>query len=431
MKVYLDSVGCRLNQSEIEKIGWKFKILGHHLVDTPHQADVSVINTCAVTGKAASDSRQKARQAFRAGSKRVIITGCWVTMEPEAASALLENILIYPNHRKDDLVVDFLGVASRETRLTPPKREPLPGNRQRTRAFIKVQEGCDNFCTFCITRILRGPSTSMPLEVILDDIRAATTGGVKEIVLCGVHLGSWGQDSSPKSSLQDLIQTILRETDITRLRLSSMEPWDISYELIDLWHDQRMCRHLHLPLQSGCDETLKRMGRKTNQAAFSRLVRKLREEISDLAITTDIIVGFPGETDQEFSQSVLFAQEMDFALAHVFVYSPRSGTAAEQMSGQVPSNIRHQRSRMMREALAQNAIEFRMHFIHTTCTVLWESADAMPDGRWRMSGLTDNYLRVDAFSEENRWNQIDRVRLENLSASKIYGSILAAPRFGS
>ncbi|MHB1480930.1 MAG: MiaB/RimO family radical SAM methylthiotransferase, partial [Bellilinea sp.] len=326
MKIFLDTIGCRLNQSEIERFASQFRAAGHAIVESAGEADLVVVNTCAVTSAAASDSRQKIRQAARQGAEDIVVTGCWSTLDSQSAAGLPNVRRVVPNLEKDRLVADTLGLQLMDFDLEPVAREPLPGVHLRTRAFIKTQDGCDNHCTFCITRIARGPGRSESVRSVVEDIRLAVAGGTREVVLSGVHLGSWGQDFSPQYHLADLIRAILTDTDVERLRLSSLEPWDLDEEFFRLWENPRLCRHLHLPLQSGSDRTLRRMARNTSPAAFRRLVTVARHAAPGMAVTTDIIVGFPGEDEGEFSESLAFVQEMNFAGGHVFTYSTRPGT---------------------------------------------------------------------------------------------------------
>ncbi|MGE5222190.1 MAG: MiaB/RimO family radical SAM methylthiotransferase, partial [Omnitrophica WOR_2 bacterium] len=300
MKVYLDTVGCRLNQSEIETFARQFRLAGHTLVPAAEEADLVVINTCAVTSEAASDSRQKIRQAARAGAQQIVATGCWATLNPQGAAALPGVSRVVTNDQKDRLVPDLLQVPSQVFELEPIEREPIPGDRRRTRAFIKVQDGCNNRCTFCVTTIARGKGRSRTIPEILADIRPAIRGNAQEVVLTGVHLGSWGHDFQERQSLRRLVNAILEETDVPRLRLSSLEPWDLDEAFFSLFKNTRLCPHLHLPLQSGCAATLRRMARKTTPDAFYRLVEAARAAAPDIAITTDIITGFPGEDENEF-----------------------------------------------------------------------------------------------------------------------------------
>jgi threonylcarbamoyladenosine tRNA methylthiotransferase MtaB len=423
MKIYLDTIGCRLNQAEIETYARQFRFAGHELVSTPTQADLAVINTCAVTVQADSDSRQKLRQMARQGVAQIVATGCWATLHPQEAAALPAIHSVVPNDRKDQLVPDLLQLPQAAFDLEPVEREPLPGARLRTRAFIKAQDGCNNHCTFCITTLARGRGRSQPVETVLADVLAAIRGGAQEVVLTGVHLGSWGQDFDPPRRLSQLVQILLEQTSIPRLRLSSLEPWDLDQEFFGLWREPRLCRHLHLPLQSGCAATLRRMARKTTPQAYADLLARARAAIPGLAITTDILVGFPGEDEAEFAENLAFVQAMHFAAGHVFAFSERPGTAALRLPGGVPHPVRKERSARMRHALAESAATYRAGFVGFILPVLWESVQGLgPDG-WELSGLTDNYLRVSAISPKPLWNRISAVRLSATTQDGLHGQL--------
>jgi threonylcarbamoyladenosine tRNA methylthiotransferase MtaB len=414
MKIYLDTIGCRLNQSEIETMARQFRAAGHEVVASAQDADMAVVNTCAVTVEAASDSRGKLRHIARAGVNEIIATGCWVTLQPQQASMLPNLSRVVTNDRKDRLVADVLNDRVQAFDVEPMIREPLPGLHHRTRAFIKVQDGCDNHCTFCVTTIARGEAHSRLIADVISDIQFALVGGTKEIVLTGVHLGSWGQDFN--MHLRDLVKSILHEIDAPRLRLSSLEPWDLDADFFSLWQDARLCQHLHLPLQSGCDATLKRMARKTTPASFRDLVTAARQIKPDVAITTDIIAGFPGETEDEFAESLAFVKEMNFAGGHAFTYSPRPGTGAARMKGQIRPEVAKERNAMYRAAFEESATAYRQKFIGRTLSVLWESTAKLDEHGWQMEGHTGNYLRVNAIASAPRWNEIDNVELiENIS----------------
>jgi threonylcarbamoyladenosine tRNA methylthiotransferase MtaB len=423
MKIYLDSIGCRLNQSEIEAYARQFHLAEHELVASAEDADLAVINTCAVTAEAGSDSRQKIRQAARLGAKEVAVTGCWATLNPQAAASLPSVTRVVPNAEKDALVPELLHIPQETFDLEPVVRQPVPGARLRTRAFIKVQDGCDNRCTFCVTTIARGQGRSRPIPAVLADIRGALDGGCQEVVLTGVHLGSWGLDFAIPSHLRHLVQAILKETGVPRLRLSSLEPWDLDGEFFAAWQDPRLCRHLHLPLQSGSAATLRRMARKTTPDSFAALVDAARRLIPGVAITTDVIVGFPGESELEFAESLDFVRQMHFAGGHVFTYSARPGTAAARMPGQVEHPVRKERNARMRHVFGESASEYQQRFLGSILPVLWESAAALGPQGWRMSGLTDNYLRVTAHADQHLWNRITPVRLTALDNQGIMGSV--------
>ncbi len=423
MKIFLDTIGCRLNQSEIETYARQFRAAGHSLVADPAEADLAVINTCTVTAAAAADSRKKIRGAARAGAAEVVVTGCWSTLNPQGAAALPGVGRVVPNSGKDALVPTILGIHPGDLDMESVARDPIPGARLRTRAFIKVQDGCDNRCTFCVTTVARGNSRSRPAQDVLADVRAALQGGRQEIVLTGVHLGSWGQDFASPRRLRYLVETILRETDVPRLRLSSLEPWDIEAGFFSLWEDERLARHLHLPLQSGCAATLRRMARKTTPEAFAQVVEAAQAAIPDAAITTDVMTGFPGESEAEFAESLAFVRQMGFAGGHVFTYSERPGTAAANMPDKVPHPVRKARNARMRSAFSEASIVYRTRFLGQRLPVLWESATPLGTENWVMSGLTDNYLRVSALTHERAWNQIALVKLIGLTERGMSGQI--------
>lgn len=423
MNVYLDTIGCRLNQSEIETYARQFRAAGHLLVASPAEADLVVVNTCAVTAEAASDSRQKIRQAARVGVDEIIVTGCWSTLHPQDAATLDGVRRVVLNTDKDHLVADLLGVSAETFDLEPIERVRVPGIRLRTRAFIKAQDGCDNRCTFCITVVARGAGRSRAIADVVADIHAAVQGGAQEAVLTGVHLGSWGHDFDAPQHLTHLIQAILADTDIPRLRLSSLEPWDLTPEFFALWQNPRLCRHLHLPLQSGCAATLRRMARKTTPENFANLVEAARAAIPQVAITTDIIVGFPAESETEFAESLAFVRHMDFADGHVFTYSARPGTGAARMKPQVPHPVRKERNAQVRQAFAESGGAYRARFVGVELPVLWESATALGPTGWELSGLTDNYLRVTALAPQDLWNQLTPVYLTDVSSDGMIGKL--------
>ena len=423
MKVYLDTIGCRLNQSEIESMARQFRAAGHEIIANAESADLAVVNTCAVTAKAASDSRGKIRHIAHLGVGEIVATGCWVTLQPQAASQLSGVSHVVTNDRKDRLVPDFLNLPQEIFDLEPITRQRLPGLRHRTRAFIKVQDGCNNHCTFCITTVARGQSRSRSVTEVIADIQAALQGDTKEIILTGVHLGSWGQDIN--LHLRDLIKTILRDTDIPRLRLSSLEPWDLDNDFFTLWQNPRLCQQLHLPLQSGSAAILKRMARKTNPESFKCLMEGIRQIIPDAAVTTDIIAGFPGETETEFAESLEFVREMNFAGGHVFTYSPRPGTGAARMMGQIKPALSKDRNAAYRAIFEDSARVYHQKFIGSSISVLWESMTQLNEHGWQMEGHTGNYLRVRTTALSPRWNMVDDVKLKRLVGDKLEGDIIA------
>lgn len=441
MNVYLDYLGCRLNQAEIEAMAEALRHHGRRLVAAPAEADLIVLNTCAVTQEASRDSRQRLHSLHAANpAARLIPTGCWATLAPAEAAAAPGVWQVVENARKDELV-EISSPASEEDSPSPVARQrfrqetrkrpggeacDLPGARLRTRLFVKIQDGCDNRCTFCVARIARGPGRSRPLPEILAEINRAVAAGVKEVVLTGVHLGSYGRDLGDRRGLLNLVKVILRGTDVRRLRLSSLEPWDLSGEFFDLWRAEgegRLCRHLHLPLQSGCAATLRRMARRTTPEKFAALVAAARERIPEVAISTDVIAGFPGETEHEIDETADFVKAMNFSALHVFKYSPRDGTPAATMRGQVSEAVKKERSRRLRAAGETSARAYRAGFLGRTLPVLWEAtAAAGPEG-FHWHGYTDNYLRVSLTSPEMLWNTVTGTRMVLLNGDGVLGAL--------
>jgi threonylcarbamoyladenosine tRNA methylthiotransferase MtaB len=424
MKIFLDTVGCRLNQSEIEMMARQFRAAGHEIVASAQGADLAVVNTCAVTSDAAADSRQRIRSIARLGADRVVATGCWATLQPKEAANLPHVLRVVPNEQKDNLVAQFnseFRILNSEFDLEPISREPLPGLHRRTRAFIKVQDGCDNACTFCITTVARGQGRSRPLAEVIADVQFALAGGTKEIVLTGVHLGSWGQEWG--QHLRELVRAILDQTETPRLRLSSLEPWDLDADFFGLWRDRRLCGHLHLPLQSGSRSVLKRMARKTTPESFRELVVAARTVMPEVAITTDVIAGFPGETEDEFAETLHFAREINFAGGHVFSYSARPGTGAAKMKGQTRPEVRKKRGQILREMFEESSKIYRQKFVGRKMSVLWESVSELDEWGWQMEGWTENYLRVRAAASSPRWNELNEVELTETSGEVLRGVI--------
>ncbi len=415
MRVYLESLGCKLNQSEIEALAYQFANAGHQVVVRAEEADLCVINTCTVTHIAARKSRKLIRSLHRINPKaRLVVTGCYAEMSPQEIECL-EGVDLVVGNKDKEHIVELIGSGGRQ----PATSFQLPVFR--TRAFVKIQDGCNNHCAYCIVRLARGRERSRPVEEILAEIKARVATGYKEIVLTGVNIGAYGKDFG--SSLGQLIEEILARTEVPRLRLSSIEPWDLTPDLLPLWEDSRLCRHLHLPLQSGCSATLLRMGRRYTAVQYADTVRMAREAIPDLAVTTDIIVGFPGESEAEFEESYRFVKEMGFARIHVFKFSPRPGTPAAEMDHQVPYAVKRRRSEAMRELAQRSGERFRRRFLGRTMEVLWESAGK--DGLW--SGLTDNYIRVTAESKADLSNTISSARLVGLTKDGMKGLLLKGP----
>lgn len=422
MNVFIDTLGCRLNEAETQQWSRGFVAAGHRVVRAARDADLMVLNTCAVTGEAERKSRQHARRLHRENPvASIVLSGCFAELDhsraatrvpvgsgaapvpaPGSVAATLPGVdLVVRNGDKDrlvELVLDNLGsIATGMPRAATEPGDPHVYRAARTRAFVKVQDGCRHRCTFCIVTVARGDERSRPTGEITEEIEALGREGHREVVLTGVHLGGYGTDLG--TSLEALVRAVLRDTSIPRVRLSSLEPWDLSPDFFELFADPRLMPHLHLPLQSGCDAVLRRMGRRASVASFTSLVGEARRRIDGLTLTTDLIVGFPGETDAEFEESLSTLEAIGFGHVHLFSYSPREGTRAARRPDQVPPSRTRERMHEARAVTERMAIAHRRAFLGTTREVLYEEivsgddrVDVARHGCWR--GHTDNYLRV-------------------------------------
>ncbi len=437
MRICLQALGCRLNQAEIELIGREAAMRGHEVVSTPADAEWTIINTCTVTHVAARKSRQAIRQLYRANpAGRIAVIGCYGETNRCQVQALAGVALVVSNLRKDD-VLDLIAAGP----ITGNVADRLARERaalahlpcERTRAFLKVQDGCENACAYCIVTAARGPARSVPPGTVLAQAQQRRGEGANEIVLSGVNIGSYGRDRGPTKvvpseegwTLARLVSAILDGCDVPRLRLSSVEPWDVTPELLSLWRDPRMCRQLHLPLQSGCEATLARMARRMSAAEYATLVSKARDEIPGLAITADVMVGFPGETDAEFAESVAFVQAQAFSRLHVFRFSARPGTPAATMPGQVPPQVAAARSQRMAAVGRSLARNFHESLVGQEVDVLFESLDdkARAEGTPIWEGLTDTYVRVRVAATGDLTNTLRRVRLTAADAYGAWGQL--------
>jgi len=425
VNVHVRALGCRLNLAETDALARALAAGGHSLVNGPEHADLIVVNTCAVTQDAVHTSRKLTRQLHKAApAASITLTGCYAQLAPAEAAALPGVASVVSNADKDALARKLGGIELHE--LEPLQR----GERDRvgrTRAFVKVQDGCDNACTFCITTVARGASRSRPADEIVGEITRLTAFGYREAVLTGVHLGSYGHDAGQRDGLAGLIRRILAETDVPRLRVSSLEPWDLTPGFFDLWRDPRLCPHLHLPLQSGCDATLRRMARRTSQVQFRALLAAARERIADPAITTDVIVGFPGETDAEFEASIDFIAGQGFAGLHVFRYSRRPGTAAARMRGQVDDDVRKRRSERMHALAAEQQAAYAERWLGRTLPVLWEQVAGASEDGFLNVGYTPNYLRVACVNRRALTQAIIPARLDAYDART--GQVMVTPQW--
>lgn len=433
MRIRLDSIGCRLNIGEIEAMARRLAADGHQIVSQGERAELCILNTCTVTATASRKSRQFIRQLHRRNPEtKMVVTGCLAELEPAGMKALGVDFVI-GNDAKDDLpaILAEQGVLQPPgpSDLTTPPDVTAPGGH--TRAFLKIQDGCDNRCTFCVVTIARGNGRSVATETIISEVRKLHAMGYREVVLSGVHLGSYGHDIGRPRGLEAVIRKILAETEIPRIRLSSLEPWDLDPQFFEVFADRRLLPHLHLPLQSGCDATLARMARKTTVSGFSELVDAARSSITDVSISTDIMVGFPGETDEEFEESIASVEDLAFPRLHVFRYSRRDGTRAAAMPNQIPGPVAQERSRRLHELGQRLMTDFHQRFLGRRVQVLWEDAENH-GGVQRWSGLTGNYIRVltETDVDIDLTNEITEVDLDATAPGAILGTVPGVSRPG-
>ena len=416
-KVALESLGCKLNQAEMEALADRLAGRGHELTRSAAEADVYVLNTCTVTHIADRKSRQALRAARRANLQaRIIATGCYARRAPGDLARLGVVDVITGNAEDDEVVAAIEG--SGHVRTTG-RTSDGPRGWSRTRSLVKIQEGCGDFCSFCVVPQTRGPSRSRMPDDILAEVKDKAVRGHKEVVLTGTKLGDYRWNGHGSAGLPELVRRILAGTKVERLRLSSLQPADLTPDFLKVWQDGRLCPHLHLPLQSGSDTILRLMHRPYSLAEYESAVGEAREAIPDLSITTDMLVGFPGEGDSEFEESYRFCESMGFAGIHVFPYSKRPGTPAATMPGQVDEKVKKQRSARMMALGKRSAGRFRSQFLGRTMPVLWE--DISTDGLW--SGRTANYLRVYAKSNDRLSGRLLAARIIEEYADGLGGEI--------
>lgn len=414
MNYFFDMVGCRLNQAEIETLAMRYAGRGDVVVSRPEDADVIVVNTCCVTQKAAADSRKMIRKYTRDTRARVIAAGCWATIDPAKAVLLAGGGNVLTNAEKAQLTKpDFIDLGD------ILEQKPDLGERSRTRGFVKVQDGCMNRCSYCLTTIARGDSVSTPENAIIAYIHKLERLDVREIVLTGVQLGSWGKDLGRHKELSELLAVILKETDVPRVRLSSIEPWDVTPELLEIFSDERMCPHLHIPIQSGSEEILRRMRRPITAGKTLDLLRDIKQAIPGVSLTTDIIAGFPGETDERFEETIQFLQTCPFNGGHVFKFSPMPGTEAANMPDQVRQETSQQRSHRLQEFFRQASQAYQQRRLGSLDSVLVETSRGP-----LLSGFTRHYRRVYFPGPKNLANTIQNVSLNSIDdQGKLFGKL--------
>ena len=394
------TLGCKVNQYETETMEGLFRQAGYRVVPFTESADVYIVNTCSVTMLGEKKSRQLVRRAQRQNEAALIaVTGCYAQLAPDVVGTLPGVRLIVGTQDRGRIVELVEEAAVRPDVLRDVgdimaadtfEDIPLFAAPERTRAFLKIQEGCQNFCTFCIIPYTRGPLRSRALASVRREAEKLVAAGFREIVLTGIHLGAYGRDLTGTVTLADAARTVLEIDGLQRLRLGSLESVELTPALFTLLRDdRRFARHLHLPLQAGSDAVLQEMHRFYDTAGYERLLTRIREEVPGIAISTDIIVGFPGETEAMFQESLAFVRRQEFARVHVFPYSRRPATPAAARSDQVPHPVRRERVKMMQALADEMATDYHGKFIGTIVPVLFETQhEGVADG------LTDTYIRV-------------------------------------
>ncbi len=405
-KVALDTLGCKLNQAETELLARGLVEAGYELVTDISKADIYILNTCTVTHTADRKARHRLRQAHRRNPTALVVaTGCYARRAHQELTRIEGVDLVTGNNEKKHLLRLITDVHHQKN-TSPPDRgtRTPPSPVLRTRTFVKVQDGCNTPCSYCIVPLVRGRETSLPASEIINEVGDRVAEGYQEVVLTGIKIGTYRNNGI---DLKGLLERILAETDVNRLRLSSLQPKEISPALLNLWDDDRLCPHFHLSLQSGSDSVLARMKRRYDTTEYEQTAFLIRRSVPDAAITTDIIVGFPGETDDDFEKTYRFCQRMEFARIHVFPFSVRSGTIAAQMPGQIDSRTKRERSDRMITLAEESARNFRQRFSGRMMTVLWEQRT----GDYLWSGITGNYIRVFTESKEDLNNRLMPVKL--------------------
>jgi len=435
MRIAFATVGCRLNQFETDALRGKAQAEGYQIVPFAAAADVYVINTCTITAEADADSRRLARQAVRRNpSALVAVTGCYAQAAPDAVAAIPGVDLVLGNGGKPLLLAHL-----RDARKHGGARVLVGGSGgrrevddygpgidpDRTRAFLKVQDGCNYGCSFCIVPEVRGGNRSQQPDRILAEIRRLHAAGFPEVVLTGIHLGTYGRDLAPPTSLSELCLRIASLDGAPRMRLSSLDPHEVKPDLIRLLAESpRFCRHLHLPLQSGDEGILRRMRRGHTAAQFRELVERLAAVVPGIAVSGDVIVGFPGEDDEAFRRTHDLLEALPIAGLHVFSFSRRPGTDAAEHPNQVPKAVKAERSRALRGLAARKAQAFQRRFLGETLEVAVLDREG-PDGL--LEGLSDNYLRVWFAGDPALRGGLARVRVEHVTGRGLLASLRGVP----
>ncbi|MCP4187659.1 MAG: tRNA (N(6)-L-threonylcarbamoyladenosine(37)-C(2))-methylthiotransferase MtaB [Gammaproteobacteria bacterium] len=418
MYINFQALGCRLNEAELETWANQFMRHGHQVTTDTAKADVVVFNSCAVTAQADRKSRQQIGRLQRKNpDAALVVTGCHATLNVDTVKNYLGVDLVIDNQHKEQLVEQTLGLLASQTRnnrIIEPVLGESPNAlllRGRHRGFIKIQDGCRYRCTYCIVTIARGMERSRSEAEILAEINLLHQQGVREIALTGVHVGGYGSDTG--SSLYRLLNEILQHSDIPRIRLASVEPWDLPDNFFELFRDPRLMPHMHLPIQSGSDSVLRRMARRCKTDEFARLIDRAREAIPLFNVTTDLITGFPGESEQEWRQTMNFIARTGFGHVHIFPFSARAGTKAARLPEQVDAVTKKERSREMHSLSAELKQRELARHPGTRAEVLWEQQINSDLGQW--IGYTPHYHRITTMNPEIDAASITEVSIDGVS----------------
>ena len=430
-KISINTLGCKVNQYESASFLSGFEDEGHRVVPQTSNPDIVVINTCCVTAKAASQSRQEIRRAVRENpNARLVITGCYAQLESSKISNMQElqghNTTIIGNGHKDILVDQSLRGDDESRILCSPADEagailslPVKHFNKRTRAYLKIQDGCNAFCSYCIVPYTRGRSRSLPPEKVIEQALFFQEQGFKEIVITGIHVGYYGNDLSQNESIDSICEKLCRATPDIRYRLSSIEPLEISDRLLEcICKYDNFMPHLHIPLQSADDDILLRMNRRYTTDTFATILQHCTKQIKDLAIGIDILAGFPGESSKQFDKGMRFLQDLDFTYLHAFPYSIRPGTPAAAFDGQVKKDIKQERVARLRSLDISKKTAFYKRFKGDVRPVLMEGKR---DKNGLLKGFSDNYLPITCAGSDDLMKTIVDVRILDIDNTHITG----------
>ena len=432
-KIAFYTLGCKVNQSDTASMERLFREAGYEIVDFAEKAEIYLINTCVVTNMGQRKSRQMIHRAIRKNPNAfIVVSGCYPQTAAEEVKAIQGVDLIIGNQDRAAVVtlveaaateqsIDAYDNVKKLSAQTAFEELSADCETEKTRAFLKIQEGCNQFCTYCIIPYARGPLRSRSLENIKDEVEKLVAAGFSEVVLIGIHLGAYGKELKNGTSLTDAVKAALAVTGLARVRLGSLESVEVGEDLLDLMaSDERVQRQLHLPLQTGCDDVLKSMHRPYDTKIFAELIQKIRAKLPDVAITTDVIVGFPGETEENFAATKEFVRSCGFSKIHIFPFSPRKGTPAASFSGVVSEKVKQRRAVELAEVDRESHEKYCESMLDKTVTVLFEQESA--EGLWE--GLSGNYVRIYARSEDNLSGKIRKITLKDLYKDGMIGEIL-------